>query len=140
MSSSSDKKPKHDTEPNLPADWSPGKFDYERLDAFRVAREALQSGDAIAKKLPRGYGKLRDQLTRALLGAYTQVSETASRSGQDRVQRCRIARAEASEAAAALDAVVLLGLQPAQQVAPVIFALGRLCAMLTRLGKLSRQA
>jgi hypothetical protein len=41
------------------------------------------------------------------------------------------ARGEAAEAAAALEAVQLLGLAPAAE--PIIGLLGRLCAMLTRL-------
>jgi hypothetical protein len=45
----------------------------------------------------------------------------------------KCARGEASEAAAALDAVVLLGLAPAARVEPVVALLARLHAMLTRL-------
>ncbi len=52
--------------------------------------------------------------------------------------RFRCARGEASEAAAALEAVVLLGLAPQQQVQPVLDLLGRLYAMLTRLAKAGR--
>ncbi|MBK8999882.1 MAG: hypothetical protein IPM35_29545 [Myxococcales bacterium] len=43
------------------------------LDAHRIALEALVRGDAIARKLPRGYGPLRDQLSRALQSAYLQL-------------------------------------------------------------------
>jgi len=45
-------------------------FDHHRLDAFRVAREALVLGDDIARRLPRGHASLADQLRRALLAAY----------------------------------------------------------------------
>ena len=38
--------------------------------------------DAIARELPRGYGKLSDQLRRALLGAYLQFTEAAAREGR----------------------------------------------------------
>jgi hypothetical protein len=34
-------------------------FDYQRLDAFKVAREALRLGDALARRLPRGYARYR---------------------------------------------------------------------------------
>ena len=37
----------------------------EGLDAWRIALEALLEGDRICKALPRGYGKLKDQLQRA---------------------------------------------------------------------------
>jgi four helix bundle protein len=115
------------------AGWRPGAFDHHRLHAFGVARQALADGEAIARRLPRGYGTLSDQLRRALLSGYLQVAEAAHRTGADRVARFRGARGEAGEAAAALEAVVLLGLAPAAQVDPVLVLLARLCAMLTRL-------
>jgi len=121
------------TTPPPPAGWRAGPFGYQRLEAFAVARAALARGHALARRLPRGYGKLQDQLIRALLGAYLQVAEAASRQGADRAARFRAAGAEAAEAAAALEAVVLLGLAREAEVAPVGELLARLCAMLTRL-------
>ena len=59
-------------------------FDYQRLDAFKVAREALRLGDALARRLPRGYATLQDQLRRALLSAYLGIAEASSRQGADR--------------------------------------------------------
>jgi four helix bundle protein len=114
------------------------RFAHDRLDAYAVAREALVLGEAIARGLPRGYGTLSDQLRRAHLSAFLGVAEAASRSGADRMARFRCARGEASEAAAALEAVVLLGLASQQQVQPVLDLLARLCAMLTRLAKAGR--
>ena len=113
--------------------WQPGPFDYQRLDAYRVALQALVDGDRLARQLPSGYGKLADQLRRALLSAHLGVAEAASRTGADRRARFRCARGEASEAAAALEAVAALHLAPAERVDPIIVLLGRLCAMLTRL-------
>jgi|GEM_PF-1783878 four helix bundle protein len=121
-----------------PPTWQPGPFDHHRLHAFAVARQALADGEAIARRLPRGYGTLADQLRRALLSAYLQVAEAAHRTGADRAARFRGARGEAGEAAAALEAVTLLALAPTAQVDPVLVLLGRLCAMLTRLGQPSR--
>ena len=120
-------------ERSAPADWRPGPFDHHRLDAFVVAREALAKGEPLARGLPRGYATFADQLRRALLSAYLGVAEAASRTGADRAARFRCAKGEASEAAAALEAVGLLGLAPDEQVQPVIDLLARLCAMLTRL-------
>ena len=121
-----------------PRDWRPGVFDFHRLDAYVVAREALVRGDALAQRLPRGYAKLADQLRRALLSAHLGVAEAASRTGADRAARFRCARGEASEAAAALEAAFLLRLAPAAEVEALIGLLARLCAMLTRLAALRR--
>jgi hypothetical protein len=85
----------------------PARFAHHSLDAFGVILEALRLGDAIARELPRGYGKLSDQLRRALLGAYLQFTEAAAREGADRSNRLRCARAEAGESAAALEAAEL---------------------------------
>jgi four helix bundle protein len=125
--------------PAAPATYCPRPFDHHRLDAFWVAQKALASGDAIARQLPRGYGALADQLRRALLSAYLGVAEAASRTGADRASRFRCARGEASEAAAALEAVATLGRAARPQVEPVIALLARLCAMLTRLACFQRQ-
>src|SRR5580693_7649461 len=38
------------------------RFAHHRLDAFQVAKSALVAGDAIVRRLPRGYGPLADQL------------------------------------------------------------------------------
>jgi hypothetical protein len=53
-------------------------FDYQRLDAFKVARETLRLGDALARRLPRGYATLQDQLRRALLSAYLGIAEASA--------------------------------------------------------------
>ena len=113
----------------------PPRFSHTRLDAYQVAREALVQGEAIAQSLPKGHANLADQLRRSLLSAHLGVAEAAARSGADRLARFRCARGEASEAAAALDAVVLLGLAPASRVQPVVVLLGRAHAMLTRLAR-----
>ena len=116
----------------------PGTFDHHRLDAFHVARDALRLGDALARRLPRGYATRKDQLRRALLSAYLGVAEASSRTGADRISRFRCARGEASEAAAALEATLILGLAPSAEVHEVMTLLDRLCAMLTRLAGLHR--
>lgn len=110
------------------------RFAHHRLDACHVAREALVSGDALVRRLPRGYAPLGDQLRRALLGAYLQLTEAAARDGRGRRQRFRCARAECNEAAAAVEGAMALGLVPPSEAEPVLVALDRLAAMLTRLG------
>ena len=109
-------------------------FDHHRLDAYHVALEALEGGERIAQGLPRGYGKLKDQLQRALQGAFLQTAEAAARKGADRRNRFRCARAEAGEAAAALEAIERMGLASAERTEAVTALLWRLCAMLHRLG------
>jgi four helix bundle protein len=108
-------------------------FDYQRLDAFKVARETLRLGDALARRLPRGYATLQDQLRRALLSAYLGIAEASSRQGADRLCRFRCARGEACEAAAALEGVLVLNLAPEAEILTLLALLERLCAMLTRL-------
>ena len=110
------------------------RFAHHRLDAFHVARSALVAGDALVRKLPRGYGALADQLRRALLGTYLNLSEAAAREGNDRRQRFRCARAECNEAAAAVEAAFALGLAAEREANDVLADLDRLAAMLTRLG------
>src|SRR5215470_2595989 len=118
----------------------PTRFAHHSLDAFAVVLEALRLGDGIARTLPRGYGKLTDQLRRALLGAYLQFTEAAARDGADRQSRLRCARAEAGEAAAALDTPddvkPALKLVVEAKAEAVIILLDRFCAMATRLGRL----
>lgn len=45
-----------------------------------------------ARRLPRGYATLADQLRRALLSAYLGIAEATSRTGADRLARYRCAR------------------------------------------------
>jgi four helix bundle protein len=114
-------------------------FDYQRLGAYKVAREALGLGDVLARRLPRGYGTLQDQLRRALLSAYLGIAEASSRQGADRLCRFRCARGEACEAAAALEGVLVLGLAPESEVVALLALLDRLCAMLTRLAHMGER-
>jgi four helix bundle protein len=115
-------------------------FDYQRLDAFKVAREALRLGDSLGRRLPRGYACLQDQLRRALLSAYLGIAEASSRQGADRLCRFRCARGEACEAAAALEGVLVLNLAPEPDVVALLVLLDRLCAMLTRLAHMGERA
>ena len=111
-------------------------FSHELLDVYIVSRQALIIGDAIARSLPRGYGHFADQLRRALLSSHLGVAEAANRAGADRSMRCRYARAEAAEAASAIDGLVALRLVDATRAAEARALLRRVYAMLTKLGKL----
>jgi four helix bundle protein len=113
------------------------RFEHHGLDAYAVALEALVEGDRIAQRLPRGYGKLKEQLQRALQGAFLQTAEAAARRGDDRRSRFRIARAEAGEAAAAIEALGRMTVIDPNRADRVLELLWRLCAMLCRLGNLA---
>jgi len=113
-------------------------FAFGSLDAYCLALEALVRGEGVARKIPRGYAPLRDQLSRALQSAYLQTCEGAARSGADRRARLGSARAEAGEAAAALVAVAELSLGERGEVEAVIELLARLCATLVGLGRKAR--
>jgi len=113
------------------------RFAYHRLDAFHTAKSALVRGDELVRKLPRGYGPLADQLRRALLGAYLQLTEASAREGNDRRQRFRCARGECNEAAAAIEGALALGLIGEAEATAVLTDLDRLAAMLTKLAGIS---
>ena len=113
------------------------RFAHHRLDAFQLAKRALVTGDALVRKLPRGYGPLGDQLRRALLGTYLQLTEAAARDGNDRRQRFRCARAECNEAAAAVEGALALGLISEEEANAVLVESYRVAAMLTKLGGFS---
>src|SRR4051812_44417233 len=107
-----------------------------KLDVYVVSREALVLGTAICRSLPRGYGHFADQLRRALLSVHLGVTEAANRTGNDRSMRCRIARAEAAEAAAALEGLVVVDAIAPERAGEVRELLSRVYTMLTKLGKL----
>ena len=111
-------------------------FDHHRLNAWQVAFEALVLGNKLVKGVPRGNGALVDQVKRALSGMFTQTSEGSARTGADRLSRFRIARAEAGEAAAVMEALIALGLVNAASGERELELLWRVCAMLTKLARL----
>ena len=94
--------------------------------------------DKIARSLGRPYGTLSDQLRRSALSALLQLTEATARSGADRQCRLRVARAEACEAAACVEAAQMLGLVSAETADAALALLWRLCAMLTRLSGVRR--
>ena len=62
----------------------------ELLATFASPEGGLYS--ALARRLPRGYATLQDQLRRALLSAYLGIADAPSRRGADRLCRFRCAR------------------------------------------------
>jgi four helix bundle protein len=111
-------------------------FDHRQLDVGRVSLEALVRGEKIAKELPRGYGCLADQMRRALASTYLNTTEAIARRGGDRKMRLRIAKAEANEAVAAVDALRALELVGAE-AEEIASLMSRVCQMLTGLERKS---
>ncbi len=99
-----------------------------------VALEALVAAERLVRTVPRGYGPLCDQLRRASQAAYLQTAEAAGRAGADRAMRIRVARAEALEAAAAVQALTALELVDSAAAEDVLVLLDRVCALLYRFG------
>jgi hypothetical protein len=78
-----------------------GAFDDDHSPPASLPEPRPPIAHAAAHALPRGYGPLADQMRRALLGAYLNLTEAAARDGNDRRQRFRCTRGECNEAAAA---------------------------------------
>src|SRR5579872_1738020 len=72
-------------------------LDHEKLDAYRVAEQLDELVIAICNRAPRGYGWLIDQVQRASGSIALNIAEGNGRSGNDRLQHFRIARASANE-------------------------------------------
>ena len=85
-------------------------FSFERLDVYRVAREALALGITARGRLGGLPGELRSQLERALVSMVANIAEGAGRASRaDRRRHYAIARGSANEAGAALEIARLYG-------------------------------
>ena len=81
---------------------------------------------------------MKDQLERALQGAFLQTTEAAARTGADRLARFRAARAEACESAGIIEALERLKLIEPSKARAQLLLLNRLVAMLTCLARIRR--
>jgi four helix bundle protein len=80
------------------------RFDFEKLDCYRVA---LEFNALVPRLIPRGHRELRDQLTRASLSILLNCAESTGRtSPADRARFCSIARGSAMECAAIIDVLL----------------------------------
>ena len=102
-------------------------FDYERLDAYKIA--LLASRAVAALDFGDGRGRLRDQAVRAAESAVLNIAEGRMRQGKTRHQHYRIALGSAGEACAALDILNVPECQPIQS------NLRRVGAMLHRMSR-----
>jgi hypothetical protein len=74
-------------------------------------------------------------MRRALLSSFLQTAEGASRRGADRANKFRGAKAEGSEAAAAIQGAMVLRLVDTTEATEIRVLLARQCAMLGRLAR-----
>ena len=110
------------------------RFDFEKLEVYQVAIQAITSCDGCLAELPTGRGYLRDQLRRAALSIANNIAEGAGEfSRGDKARFYRMARRSATECGAALGAAVAVGVLNADAVDPTRKLLARTVAMLTRL-------
>jgi four helix bundle protein len=76
-----------------------GKFGFERLQVYGLAREALLLGVGARVKLKGAPGELRSQLERALVSVVANIIEGAGRTSlADQRRHHAIARGSANEA------------------------------------------
>jgi four helix bundle protein len=117
-----------------PARKASDMFDHERLEVYRAAIELVAIADEIAGQLPRGRGKLADQLSRASISLPLNIAEGAGRYGQKEKQHSyRIARGSAMECAAIVDVCLKLDLISDERSRTSKELLVRIVSMLTRL-------
>jgi four helix bundle protein len=111
-------------------------FPHERLDAYRVAQEALDAATVLAGCVPRGHRGDADQLVRAASSAVRNIAEGANRWGAgEKRSRFSIARGEAGEAAAVAEYLARRGVVAWTEALTVIHLEDRVGAMLTGLIK-----
>jgi four helix bundle protein len=79
-------------------------FEHERLDVYKAAIAFLALADEILEHLPKGRGRLADQLERAATSVSFNIAEGAGEfAANEKARIYRIARRSATECAAILD-------------------------------------
>jgi hypothetical protein len=105
-------------------------FAHEKLDAYRLAVEALRFVAARRNKLRGLPGNAGPQLERAVMGALTAIGAAAPAEGAERLRLYRGGLAEASEAGCAIDAALVYGAFSADEHRRMRELLLRLCSCL----------
>jgi len=108
-------------------------FGFQRLDAYRCAVQFLPLATALAKRAPRGYASLSDQLRRAALSVPLNIAEGSGKTEHDAARFYTIARGSALECAAILDALEALGVVDTEGLYASRELLERVVSMLTKL-------
>jgi four helix bundle protein len=106
-------------------------FDHERLDVYHVARAFNRQVGELVSELPRGHAESRDNLRRAAKSIARNIAEGSGKwTVPDKVRFYQIARASATECAAALDELVDHALLAEDRTRPTKELLARIVAML----------
>jgi four helix bundle protein len=110
-----------------------GMMNFQKLDVYRCAVQLLATAIKLETDMPRGMGKLKDQLRRAALSIPLNIAEGCGRDGQDSLQHFRIARGSTMEVAAVIDALSLLNVGTPETRAQALDLSERTIAMLTKM-------
>lgn len=112
------------------------RFDFERLEVFQVAMEAVVTVDQLAETLPDGRGYMRDQLRRAANSIALNVAEGAGEfAGAEKARFYRIAKRSATECAGQILVCQRVGVSDAQRVDAALTVLQRVISMLIALAR-----
>lgn len=110
------------------------RFDFERLDVFGVALDAVAILDELAEELPDGRGYIRDQLRRAANSIALNIAEGAGEfAPAEKARFYRMARRSATECAGQVMVCRRLGLTDAPRVDGALDVLQRVIGMLVTL-------
>ena len=110
------------------------QFDFERLDVFGVALDAVAILDELAEELPDGRGYIRDQLRRAANSIALNIAEGAGEfAPAEKARFYRMARRSATECAGQVMVCRRLGLTDAPRVDGALDVLQRVIGMLVTL-------
>jgi four helix bundle protein len=110
------------------------RFEFERLEVFQVALEAIVLLDELAAELPNGRGYMRDQLRRAANSIALNIAEGAGEfAPAEKARFYRIARRSATECAGQLLVARRLGLVDAPRIEAALDHLQRVIGMLVTL-------
>lgn len=110
------------------------RFDFERLDVFGVALDAVAILDELAEELPDGRAYIRDQLRRAANAIALDLAEGAGEfAPAEKARFYRMARRSATECAGQVMVCRRLGLADAPRVDSALDVLQRVIGMLVTL-------
>ena len=85
-------------------------FPHERLDAYRLAREARKLAYQFTQTLPRGHATEAHQVNDAAASVVRNTAEGANRfKPREKVQKFEIAQGEAGEVAASVQSLLDIG-------------------------------
>jgi len=110
------------------------RFDFEQLDVFKVALDAVAMLDEIAEQLPEGRGYIRDQLRRAANSILLNVAEGAGEfMPAEKARFYRMAKRSGTECAGQVLMCQRLALVDAPRVDAALDILQRVISMLVTL-------